>query len=652
MGHDVFISHSSIDKAIADAVTAALENAQIRCWIAPRDITPGDSWGGSIIEGIEGSRVMVIVFSSHSNDSKQVMREVERAVQKDVVVVPFRVENIQPSRDMEYFLSSTHWLDAVTPEMDNHLADLVQTTQKLLDMPVTKAAKVRVVGSEKVEKPSVIDPPKKSKLPIYIVAGLAVLAAAWFFLISGDDSSLEDTSSSTIKDQGKSTKAIPVREVGSVKLDAPKKAIAATQLPVVWKGSGANTDYLMISKHDAQPQIYSQRSKAGGNTEVDVLVPDAPGKYELRYWDSTKRIVLAKQSLQVVAPDIELNADRVIGAGKFLSVEWSAPNNKNDYLAIAETGSKANAYFSYAYTKKGSPTEIRVPDLSGEYQLRYISAQTKAIWASTPIKVADNDVSIEAIVDPVLGSEIEVSWQGPANKGDYLAVATRGSKGKEYLTYSYVKPATTTKLKMAEVVGEYEVRYISGQSNEIWSSQIIKLVMPSISLDAIESAQVGSEVVVDWQGPANRSDYISVAELGSEGEEYLNYKYVRQGTELSVRAPDRPGRYEIRYISAQNKFIWAETEIEIVERTEKLSVADRVAVGEKFEVTWQEKGNKGEYIAVYKKGADVKNYESYVYTNRKVRAKLSAPSEPGEYELRYISGQEGLEWANIRFEVD
>ena len=49
---DAFISYSSKDKAIADAAVATLEAKGIRCWVAPRDITPGKEWSESIIEGI------------------------------------------------------------------------------------------------------------------------------------------------------------------------------------------------------------------------------------------------------------------------------------------------------------------------------------------------------------------------------------------------------------------------------------------------------------------------------------------------------------------------------------------------------------------------------------------------------------------------
>lgn len=50
MQYDVFISYSSLDKQIADAVYSNLENNKIRCWIAPRDILPGDTYGRAIID--------------------------------------------------------------------------------------------------------------------------------------------------------------------------------------------------------------------------------------------------------------------------------------------------------------------------------------------------------------------------------------------------------------------------------------------------------------------------------------------------------------------------------------------------------------------------------------------------------------------------
>jgi hypothetical protein len=132
MAHDVFISYSNKDKPVADAVVASLESTGIRCWFAPRDVTPGTSWGQAIVHAIEASRIMVIILSENSNQSRQVVREVERAVADEVIIIPFRIENITPTGAMAYFLSSEHWLDALTPPLEKHIKKLGSTIQLFL----------------------------------------------------------------------------------------------------------------------------------------------------------------------------------------------------------------------------------------------------------------------------------------------------------------------------------------------------------------------------------------------------------------------------------------------------------------------------------------------------------------------------------------
>ena len=82
MASDVFVSHSIKDKAIAEAIVARLEADSVTCWIAPRDVVPGADWGESIIDAIESSRIMVLIFSRNADASPQIKREVERAVNK------------------------------------------------------------------------------------------------------------------------------------------------------------------------------------------------------------------------------------------------------------------------------------------------------------------------------------------------------------------------------------------------------------------------------------------------------------------------------------------------------------------------------------------------------------------------------------------
>src|SRR5215204_2946556 len=101
MAHDVFISYSARDKPTADAICESLEAQGIKCWIAPRDIPYGDLYSGAIIEAINASRIFILVFSSNSNTSNDVINEVERAFQNEILIIPFKVENVKPSTDLE-----------------------------------------------------------------------------------------------------------------------------------------------------------------------------------------------------------------------------------------------------------------------------------------------------------------------------------------------------------------------------------------------------------------------------------------------------------------------------------------------------------------------------------------------------------------------
>lgn len=133
MAHDIFISHSSKDKTTADAACACLESRGLRCWIAPRDIVAGADWSESIIDGINGAKVMVLILSSHSNVSKQVLREIERAANRGIAVLPFRVEDIQLSKSLEYFLSSAHWLDAYHGPLKHNLERLANNVAVVVE---------------------------------------------------------------------------------------------------------------------------------------------------------------------------------------------------------------------------------------------------------------------------------------------------------------------------------------------------------------------------------------------------------------------------------------------------------------------------------------------------------------------------------------
>jgi hypothetical protein len=109
MQYDVFISHSSADLAVSEKLYKYLEANGIKCWIDTKNVT--GFYARSIIEGIMQSQIMVVVFSGHSNVSPHVENEVDNAFNERKVIIPFRIEDIEMSDVLKYYLRKSHYVD-------------------------------------------------------------------------------------------------------------------------------------------------------------------------------------------------------------------------------------------------------------------------------------------------------------------------------------------------------------------------------------------------------------------------------------------------------------------------------------------------------------------------------------------------------------
>jgi osmotically-inducible protein OsmY len=166
MAHDVFISYSSKDKTAADALCATLEAHGIPCWIAPRNISYGSDYGEAIVDGINESRLMVLVFSSHANTSPHIKREVDRAVSKSLTIIPIRIEDVAPTRALEYYISPVHWLDAVAPPLEPHLEALADKIQILLAKAGVERHDVTAPADRPPARPAAVNPsPAQTAIP-------------------------------------------------------------------------------------------------------------------------------------------------------------------------------------------------------------------------------------------------------------------------------------------------------------------------------------------------------------------------------------------------------------------------------------------------------------------------------------------------------
>jgi len=130
MSHKVFISYSTKDKQTADAICHVLEQNNLKCWIAPRNITSGRHYASEIVDGIREAKIIVLVFSKNSQESKYVRNEIDNAFSNNKPILSFKIDETIPKDDMEYYLKINHWLDA-HPEPEKEFKTLIRDALKL-----------------------------------------------------------------------------------------------------------------------------------------------------------------------------------------------------------------------------------------------------------------------------------------------------------------------------------------------------------------------------------------------------------------------------------------------------------------------------------------------------------------------------------------
>jgi hypothetical protein len=198
----IFLSYSSKDKLIADAICSRLENQGIRCWIAPRDVHPGADYSNQIADALEGATTMVMVFSSESNNSRHVKSEIDRAFSLGKIIIPFRVENVELDKGLAYYLAKTHWLDAVTRPLEQHIDRLATTIQQISRTePPEISQRPPPPAAPELVPPAPTPKPAVNRTPwviagVAVFCGIAMVIALLFLLLNQRKSERIDASQS------------------------------------------------------------------------------------------------------------------------------------------------------------------------------------------------------------------------------------------------------------------------------------------------------------------------------------------------------------------------------------------------------------------------------------------------------------------------
>ncbi|MGD2087325.1 MAG: SUMF1/EgtB/PvdO family nonheme iron enzyme [Candidatus Aminicenantes bacterium] len=167
------VSSTTSDRQVADQICTALESQGIGCWIAHRDILPGDDWMDAIIDAVDQTKIIVLVFSDNTEKSQWVKDEIKLALEEKRRIIPFRIQDVYPKRALRLLKVRCQWMHAFTPPLERHIERLVKIVSRHLDLePVAfvkkekineqpAAKEIKTVKENKIEAPDIPDDVKK-----------------------------------------------------------------------------------------------------------------------------------------------------------------------------------------------------------------------------------------------------------------------------------------------------------------------------------------------------------------------------------------------------------------------------------------------------------------------------------------------------------
>jgi hypothetical protein len=135
---NIFISYSTRDRDVAQTLCEALEHRGFGCWIASRDIGPGENFQVSIVHAIRAAKVMILVFSANSSKSEEIKKELVLAGQSRLVVIPVRLEDVTPDEAFAYELAIRQWID-LFDDWERALQRLVRQLEAIVGVTRTLA---------------------------------------------------------------------------------------------------------------------------------------------------------------------------------------------------------------------------------------------------------------------------------------------------------------------------------------------------------------------------------------------------------------------------------------------------------------------------------------------------------------------------------
>lgn len=251
--------------------------------------------------------------------------------------------------------------------------------------------------------------------------------------------------------------------------------------------------------------------------------------------------------------------------------------------------------------------------------------------------------SIGAPSSAIVGSTIEVTWNGPGAEGDFIGIGKAGTSGSgRWRNFTETGAGSPLSLLVPPEPGAYVIGYFDGATNDMLGGVAIDVQPANITISAPAEVSVSETFEVAWTGPDYPDDFIGIGLVGAGGSgQWRNFTMTSQGSPLQLRAPAAPGDYLIKYFLGQDNWASFEVPVTVTEPEISLSAPAEVEASTFFEVAWTGPDTPGDFIGIGKVGAGGSGqWRNFAATSDGNPARLQAPPEAGDYLIKYFLDQD------------
>ena len=340
----------------------------------------------------------------------------------------------------------------------------------------------------------------------------------------------------------------------------------------------------------------------------------------------------ATQAAELKAPD-PANMDSTV------EVEVVGEVDARAFVSIVAPDAAEGSYDSYEYTSKPR-LKIRTPGSAGDYEVRLLDAQSPyPTLARRPIRIVQPKASLQAPDEQPIGTAFSVEWAGPSQNREYITLVPADAADGNYAGYAYAEGdgKGTVTLTTPTTPGDYELRYMTGHMNKVLARRPLRVGDSDAAVTAPATVAMGASFEAGWTGPDNARNFLTVVAPDAATGAYEHFAYT-SAPSVTLVAPETPGEYEVRLVSADSTRVLARKPITVQAAQASVQAPASVEAGSIFQAGWTGPGNELDYLAVTEVGKPEK-YLEYTYTRRGNPLDLRAPRTPGDYELHYLTGR-------------